>query len=110
MCGGNWHNIGKMRLLHGQPLLYINAADAQARSIADGDAVEVFNDRGVCNSLVAQIVEDDVVAPGTVLALKSTWPKFMDGQTNVNSTTPSYWADFGMGTTFQSNLVEVRKA
>lgn len=110
MCGGNWHNIGKTRLLHGQPLLYINAADAQARSIADGDAVEVFNDRGVCNSLVAQIVEDDVVAPGTVLALKSTWPKFMDGKTNVNSTTPSYWADFGMGTTFQSNLVEVRKA
>ena len=72
--------------------------------------MEVYNDRGVCNSLAAMVVDTDVVAAGTVLALKSTWPKFMDGKTNVNSTTPSYWADFGMGTTFQSNLVEVRKA
>lgn len=110
MCGGNWHNIGKMRLLHGQPLLYINAADAAARSIADGDAVEVFNDRGVCNSLVAMLVDDEVLPQGTVMALKSSWPKFMDGKTNVNSTTPSYWSDYGMGTAFQANLVDVRKA
>ena len=110
MCGGNWHNIGKMRLLHGDPLLYINAADASERDIFDGDAVEVFNGRGVCNSLRAMIVGDDFVPKGTVMALKSAWPKFMDGKTNVNSTTPSYWSDYGMGTSFQSNLVDVRKA
>ena len=110
MCGGNWHNIGKMRLLHGDPLLYINAADASERDIFDGDAVEVFNGRGVCNSLRAMIVGDDFVPKGTVMALKSAWPKFMDGKTNVNSTMPSYWSDYGMGTSFQSNLVDVRKA
>ncbi len=109
-CGGNWHNIGKMRLLHGDQLLYIRAEDASSRGISDGDAVEVFNDRGVCNSLVACIVEDDYLAAGCVMGLKSTWPKFMEGKTNVNSTTPSYWSDYGMGTSFQSNLVDVRKA
>lgn len=109
LCGGNWHNIGKIRLLHGDPLLYIHAADAEARGIADGDPVEVLNDRGVCNSLAAMVVDEEFLPQGTVMALKSAWPKYMDGKTNVNSTTPSYWSDYGMGTTFQSNLVEVRK-
>lgn len=110
LCGSNWHNIGKIRLLHGDPLLYINEADAAARGIADGDDVEVFNDRGVCNSLKALIVGDDVIAPGNVAGLKSSWPKVMDGKNNVNVTTPSYTSDYGMGTSFQANLVDVRKA
>lgn len=110
LCGSNWHNIGKIRELHGDVYCYINEADAEARGIADGDAVEVFNDRGVCDSLKAMVVGDDVIAAGTVAGLKSSWPKFMDGKNNVNVTTPGYTADFGMGTSFQANLVEVRKA
>ena len=110
LCGSNWHNIGKIRLLHGDPYLYINEADAAARGIADGDAVEVFNDRGVCNSLTAMVVGDDVIAAGTVAGVTSAWPKVMDGKNNVNVTTPSYTSDYGMGTSFQANLVDVRKA
>ena len=70
----------------------------------------MFNDRGVCDSLTALVVDDDVILEGTVLALKSTWPKLMDGRNNINVLTPGYTADLGMGTSFQANLVDVRKA
>ena len=52
----------------------------------------------------------DVIAAGNVAGLKSAWPKVMDGKNNVNVTTPSYTSDYGMGTSFQANLVDVRKA
>ena len=109
LCGSNWHNIGKIRAIHHQHL-YIHERDASVRGIADGDSVEVFNDRGVCDSLTALVVDDDVILEGTVLALKSTWPKLMDGRNNINVLTPGYTADLGMGTSFQANLVDVRKA
>ena len=99
-----------MNLLHGDVFLYVNKADADARGISDGDPVEVFNDRGDLRSLKAMVVDDDVIDPGNVAGLKSAWPKMMSGKNNVNVTTPGYTADYGMGTSFQSNLVEVRKA
>jgi len=58
------------------PALWISKADATARSIADGDAIRIHNDRGECRA-AAKIT--DRVPPGTV------W--IHDGWAGLNSLT-----------------------
>ncbi|HWE22770.1 MAG TPA: molybdopterin-dependent oxidoreductase [Myxococcales bacterium] len=46
-----------------EPRLWISAADAQARAVADGDAIRIFNGRG---EMHARAFVTDRVPPGTV--------------------------------------------
>jgi anaerobic selenocysteine-containing dehydrogenase len=87
-------------------VLEIHATDAEARGIADGDAVEVFNDRGTLR-LHARV--DGSVAPG-VVAARLGWNKLSAGGHNVNLLTPQRTNDLGGGPVFYSVLVEVRKS
>ena len=48
----------------------LNPADAAARSIADGDVVRLFNDRGAC---LAGAVLTEAVAPGIVELATGAW-------------------------------------
>jgi anaerobic selenocysteine-containing dehydrogenase len=86
-------------------LLEIRAADAAARGIASGDAVRVWNDRGMIE-LTARITES--IPVGTV-ASRLDWQKLSHNGVNVNELTSQRLTDIGGGATFYSTLVEVKK-
>jgi len=91
-------------------LLEMHPADAAARGLATGDAVEVFNARGRVE-LRAQV---DETVPAGVVAARLDWNKLSgasgEGGSNVNALTSETLTDIGGGATFYSTLVEVRKA
>jgi len=97
----------------GREPIYLNAADAAARGIADGDIVEVFNDRGNC--LAGAIVTSDIM-PG--VARLSTgawfdhdWQSGIEKHGNPNALTQDVGASsLSQGCTAQTCLVEVRRA
>ena len=90
--------------------LEMHAADALARGIADGDAVEVFNDRGKILLHAKVSGEANGPVPAGVAASHLGWNKLScDGQ-GTNALTSETPTDLGGGPTFYSTLVEVRKA
>jgi anaerobic selenocysteine-containing dehydrogenase len=90
-------------------LLEMHPADAAARRVATGDAVEIFNARGRIR-LHAQV--GDAVPQG-VVAARLNWNKLSGANGadsgNVNALTSETVTDIGAGATFYSTLVEVRK-
>ena len=91
----------------GEPTVEMDAEDARARNIADGQWVEVFNDRG---SFRARAALSGAVGPGVAAATGIHWNKHHPGRRNANATTSSALADMGGGATFFDNLVEIRPA
>jgi trimethylamine-N-oxide reductase (cytochrome c) len=74
----------KLRELYkvqGREPVRINAADAEARGIADGDLVELYNDRG---TVIAGAVVSDEIMPGVVSLYEGAWPS-LDGKGRCNS-------------------------
>jgi anaerobic selenocysteine-containing dehydrogenase len=86
--------------------LEMHPANANARGIADGDKVRVWNDRG--EVLLTALVDGSV--PEGVVAGRMDWAKFNEGSVNVNALTSEQLTDIGGGATFYSVLVEVAKA
>jgi anaerobic selenocysteine-containing dehydrogenase len=86
--------------------LEMHPDDAAPRGIRNGDAVEVFNDRGRIR-LVAQV--NSGVAPG-VVASRLNWNKLSVGGSNVNALTSERLTDIGRGPSFYSTLVDVALA
>jgi anaerobic selenocysteine-containing dehydrogenase len=89
----------------GEPTVELANDDARARGLAEGDWVEVYNDRG---RFEARVALTGAVRPGVAVAAGVYWNKLSPGATNVNSTTSSALTDMGGGATFFDNLVEVR--
>lgn len=89
----------------GEQFVLIHKLDAAARKIADGERVEVFNDRGAF-AAVANISDD--VSPGVVVATLGYWRQLNQG--TVNCISSAEFGDMGHSPTFSDNLVEVRKA
>ena len=85
--------------------LQMNAIDASARGIAEGDTLRVHNDRGELR-LRARV--DDSVPPGVVSAYLD-WARSAPGGKNINVLTSDRLTDIGRGATFYSALVEVEK-
>ena len=86
-------------------VLEMNQADATARGIASGDAVEIFNARG---RIGLHALVNTQVSAGVVSA-RLDWNKLSAGAANVNALTSERLTDIGGGPTFYSTLVEVRK-
>ena len=86
-------------------IVEMHAADARARGIAEGDAVEVLNDRGRI-TLRARV--GDAVAEG-VVAARLDWAKLSAGGANVNALTSERLTDLGGGATCYSTMVEVQR-
>ncbi|MHB1794434.1 MAG: molybdopterin-containing oxidoreductase family protein [Acidobacteriaceae bacterium] len=86
-------------------VLEMHPADALARGIADGDAVEVFNERGNI-PLRAKVI---ATVPAGVAASRLGWNKLTDDGQGVNTLTSETLTDLGGGPTFYSTLVEVRR-
>jgi anaerobic selenocysteine-containing dehydrogenase len=87
-------------------VLEMHADDAQARGITDGDAVEIFNDRG---GLALRAHVNGSVRPG-VVAGRLNWNKLSAGGHNVNLLTSQRLNDLGGGPVFYSVLVDVRRS
>lgn len=87
-------------------MLKIHPRDAQARMIANGDAVMIYNDRGKC-VLRASVVTD--VAEGVVHSPSVRWPKLAGRAGAINMLTSQRLTDKGGGPTFYSCLVQVEK-
>jgi anaerobic selenocysteine-containing dehydrogenase len=87
-------------------LLEINGRDAEARGIASGDQVRVFNRRG---EILLQARVDQTVQPGVVSA-RLHWAKLTPGQRNINVLTSEKLTDLGNSATFYSVLVEVERS
>ena len=83
--------------------LEIHPSDAAARNIADGDPVEIYNDRG---RLKLTALLSTRVQPG-VVSSRMEWNKIAAGGVGVNQLTSQRLTDIGGGPTFYSTLVEV---
>ena len=88
----------------GEQMVMINPSDAGARGIADGNAVQVFNDRGAFQA-VARVSED--ARPGVVVAPFGYWARSSPDARTVNAINPPAFADYGNAPTFSDTLVEV---
>ena len=90
--------------------LEMHPADAEARGIANGDAVRVWNARGTLR-LTAMVPDDSVTSvPRGVVAGRLDWAKLHPEGMNQNVLTSERLTDLGAGATFYSVLVEVAKA
>jgi anaerobic selenocysteine-containing dehydrogenase len=100
-------NVRSLRSIEGQPLVEIHPVDAQARGIADGALVRVFNDRGSyrCAASISERAR-----PGVVNGLGVWWRKLGVDGSNVNELTSQKLTDIGRAPTFYDCLVEVAPA
>ncbi len=98
-------NLRRHRELAGEQTVELDAGDAQARGLSDGQDVLVYNDRG---SFHARVRLSGAVRPGVAVALGIQWNCLSRGGRNVNATTSTRLTDLGGGATFFDNLVEVR--
>jgi anaerobic selenocysteine-containing dehydrogenase len=96
-------NVPAIQEMEEAGLLEMNAADARARKIVDGDVVRVFNRRGDIQ-LRARV--DGAVQEGVVSA-RLHWAKLSPGRQNINVLTSEKLTDLGNSATFYSVLVEV---
>ena len=99
-------NVAAMQTRERRYELQMNAVDARARGIAEGDTLRVYNGRGELR-LRARV--DDSVPPG-VVASYLDWARGAPGGKNINALTSDRLTDMGHGATFYSALVEVEKA
>ena len=100
-------NVQSLRATEGEPRLDMHPQDAAARTIRDGDMVQVFNDRG-CFTLRARVSER--TRPGLVVALSIWWKKLAADGKNANEVTHQRLTDLGRGASFYDCLVQVRRA
>ena len=96
-------NVPSVQEMEELGLLEMNAADAEARGIRDGDRVRVFNGRG---DILLKVRVDGAVRPG-VVAARLTWAKLSGANRNINVLTSEKLSDMGNSATFYSVLVEV---
>ena len=88
--------------------VHLNPIDAEARGIADGDDVQVFNDRG---EMVIPCRVTDRILPGVVDIPSGGWwtpdEKGVDRRGAVNVLTSERWTPLAFGSTQQTIQVQV---
>ncbi|MBR8296816.1 molybdopterin oxidoreductase family protein [Burkholderia cenocepacia] len=99
-------NVDSLRSTEGEPHLDMHPSDADARGIAEGDTVRIFNDRGSMQAL-ARIT--DRARAGLVVGLSIWWKKLSPDGRNANEVTSQALTDLGNSATFYDCLVEVER-
>jgi molybdopterin guanine dinucleotide-containing S/N-oxide reductase-like protein len=102
----SFSNVASVQEMEETNLLEIHSADAQARGIANGEKVRVYNGRG---EIFLKARVDGAVQAGVVSA-KLNWAKLGPGLRNINVLTSEKLSDLGNSATFYSVLVEVESA
>lgn len=101
-------NVASLRAVEGEPWLDIHPVDADARAIAEGDYVRVYNDRG---SLELRARVTDRARRGVVVALSVWWKKLARDGKNANELTRGdALTDMGRAPLFYDCLVQVESA
>jgi anaerobic selenocysteine-containing dehydrogenase len=98
-------NIARQLGHAGEQYIVMHPADARARSLAEGERVEVFNDRG---GFHAELQVSDEVREGVVVAPLGYWASNSANGRSVNVVNSTRYADMGRAPTFSDTLVEVR--
>lgn len=90
--------------------LWLHPQDAASRGITDGDAVEVFNDRG-CTRTVAHVTED--IMPGVAALAQGAWydpdETGVDRAGSINVLTSWNATPLAHGNPQHTNLVEIKR-
>jgi anaerobic selenocysteine-containing dehydrogenase len=89
-----------------EPLLDMHPDDGAARGIADGDRVQIYNDRG---SVELRVRLGDRVRPGLVAMPSGWWASRSPGGASANTLTADGLSDAGGGGDFHDTLVEVAR-
>src|SRR5215510_326479 len=97
-------NMPRQRHSEREPMLEIHPADAQTRSIASGDFVRVFNDRG---EFTLRAVISERVRPGLVTIPFAWWSSLTPRGGGANLLTNDVLSDWGGGGGFHDSLVQV---
>jgi len=87
--------------------LKMNAGDAAARGLADGELAVAWNDLG---EVAFHLEISDGVPAGVAVAEGVWWIEFAPGQRTVNALVSQRLTDLGNGSTFYDNRIDVKKA
>lgn len=107
-------NSERLRALYtvqGREPVRINAQDAASRGIADGDLVELYNDRG---TVIAGAVVSEDIMPGVVSIYEGCWPQ-VDSKGRCNSglvnflTSSRHSSGLSEATSANTVLIKMRK-
>lgn len=98
--------------IKGREPAYLNAADARDRALAQGDLIEIYNDRG---RLISAVMVSDAIMPGVIRLSTGAWfdmdhERQLERHGNPNAVTadiPS--SSLAQGCSAQTCLVRVRK-
>jgi trimethylamine-N-oxide reductase (cytochrome c) len=108
---GNSERLRDLYMVQGREPVRINAEDAAARGIEDGDLVELYNERG---TVIAGAVVSDEIMPGVVSIYEGGWPQ-LDSKGRCNSglvnfiTSTQRASGLSEATSANTVLVEMRK-
>lgn len=103
-CNSTFSNLPKQLRQEAKPFVEINPQDADARGIATGDLVRLFNERGACR-LTAEVTTR--ARPGVVVSPSVWWNKLSPDGVNINQLASQELTDMGGGATFYDALVEI---
>ena len=106
MLNSAFNEVAELRELAGPATVKIHPETAEARDIADGSLVRVFNGRGEC-LLHAEETED--TRPDLLVAEGLHWPGLMPGG-GANQLTSQRLTDMGETCAFHCNRVEIELA
>ncbi|MEZ5882342.1 MAG: molybdopterin-dependent oxidoreductase [Paracoccaceae bacterium] len=108
---GNSERLRDLYMVQGREPVRISTQDAEARGIADGDLVELYNERG---TVIAGAVVSDDIMPGVVSIYEGGWPQ-LDSKGRCNSglvnfiTSTQRASGLSQATTANTCLVSMRK-
>jgi anaerobic dimethyl sulfoxide reductase subunit A len=89
---------------------FINELDAEARGIADGDEVRIFNDRG---AMILPCRVTNRILPGVINVPQGAWwtpdEDGVDRRGSINVLTSERWTPFAFGTAQHTIMVQVAK-
>ena len=100
-------NVDSLRAIEGEPAVHLHPLDAAERGVADGQTVQVWNQRGSLNQK-AHLTER--ARRGVVVIPSIWWKKLSADGKNANELTSQALTDLGNAPTFYDCLVQVRAA
>ncbi|HEV2281952.1 MAG TPA: molybdopterin-dependent oxidoreductase [bacterium] len=96
----------RLRRRQGPPVAILHPSEAERRRLRDGEAVDLFNDRGAVGLTLR--VSDEV--PVGVVLVPGQRPSGEAHHGTVNLLCSDRYTDIGEGATYQSTFLDVRRA